>query len=116
MRITHSSLVKKIIPFFLLIVLTVCTYINSLNNDFVSDDTRNIANTAIISQWSNVTNQPLHFFQPLIFYIIAHTAGIAPMWFRSLNILLHFGNSSLIYLIGCALVSPFIALSAAALF
>ena len=102
--------------YIILFILVLVAYINSLNNDFVSDDTYGIMNNPLVGEFSSVKNQALHYLQPLLYYILTNTAGLVPFWFRILNVLAHIGNVFLIFTIFSILSTPLVAFMTAAIF
>ena len=82
-----------------LAVLVIAVYLNAVNNAFVSDDIATLQKNPAIRGFSNVINNPLYFTSSLIYFITVKIGGVNPLPFRILNILFHFGNVWLIYLL-----------------
>ncbi|MFH1566341.1 MAG: tetratricopeptide repeat protein [bacterium] len=106
---------KKAVFIFLALLITIC-YLNSLGNDFVSDDIPTIsANTEI--------NQISYTFKPLLFNIrnfftfsINKIFELNPIYFRLINISLHLGTSFMIFILASILVSEPVGLITASIF
>lgn len=106
----------KVFAFLVFLVLTV--YINSLNNDFVSDDISAIYQNKNIGNFSyNVLRYPLNFLRHFFYSIVYKVAKLQPAVFRFLGIFFHLGSVLVIYcLLIYLLYSPFLALTVASLF
>lgn len=87
------------IVFGLLAVLVLIVYANSLNNDFLSDDLPGIVNNKIIGTFKDVVSQPFAFIRPFFYFIAYNLGGKNPIFFRSINVLLHIGSVWLLYLV-----------------
>ncbi|MFH1407526.1 MAG: tetratricopeptide repeat protein [Patescibacteria group bacterium] len=106
---------KKLVFSFLAFLISVC-YINSLGNDFVSDDIPIISANPEINQLS-------YIFGPLIFnirnfsiFLINKLFGLNPMHLRLVDILLHLGTSFMIFILVSILVSETVGLITASIF
>ncbi|MBU2592175.1 tetratricopeptide repeat protein [Patescibacteria group bacterium] len=100
----------------LLAFLVVITYINSLNNDFLSDDINGIVNNKNIGDINQVLSSPLSLVYPFIRYLVVNIFGKVPAAFRGTNILAHLGATITLYLLISLLHLPQIGFLAAALF
>ncbi len=95
-----STLFKK--PFYILILtaLVFVTYVNSLNNVFLSDDLAEIVNNPHVTDLSyQITTHPTGFIRPLIYWLSISIAGLNPFLIRLTNILFHLGSVWLIFAI-----------------
>jgi protein O-mannosyl-transferase len=81
--------------------LIFTAYVNSLGNEFVSDDIPTIVNSPIIGYFynPNSSNPLMGLVGTVIHAGIYHMFGMDPWAFRLSNILFHFGSASLIFLI-----------------
>lgn len=73
----------------LLTILVGLTYINGLNNDFVSDDINGIVNNLEIINFSWVFKNPLIIVGRLQYFVISNLFGLTPWAFRMVNITAH---------------------------
>lgn len=94
----------KALAFLTLFVFAV--YLNSLGNDFVSDDIGAIVENKNLESFSYVSSKPLAFIQPLIYFITYKIAGLNPAPYRVTNILFHIGSSWTIYFLIGLFFSP----------
>jgi hypothetical protein len=99
----------------LLIFLITLAYANSLNNEFLSDDIRGIAENTQIGDLSYTVRIPPLFFQPVLYFLIHKFFGLAPIFFRIPNIIFHMGVVFLVYLIVDLIIGKKTALIAAIL-
>ena len=106
---------KNKLPILLLIGLVIFCYINSLGNNFVSDD-RGILINAPSWDLSSVFSRPYTFIRPLLYLITYKVAGFSPVFFRLPNILFHMGAVLLIYVIIKNLANGRVALLSSSLF
>ena len=83
----------------LLLILVIVTYINSLNNAFLSDDLAEIVQNPNIGSFSNITAHPFGFIRPLLYFLVFHISGLNQILFRSINIFFHIGSTFLIFAI-----------------
>jgi len=106
---------QKAIVFLFLLVLF--SYLNSLNNEFVSDDISGIVRNPNIGNLSVIFKSidgVIKFFQHTLWSITYLLFGPSPAAFRSINILFHLGSVLSVYLLVYLLSSPLTALGAAA--
>lgn len=102
---------------FFLSFLVFITYINSLNNDFVSDDVGLILKNKNIGNLSYyLLNQPKAFLRSLLYFLAFKIDGLNPLFFRLINIFFHLGSVWLIYGLISLLISPVLALFTAGIF
>lgn len=101
--------------FLSLLVITV--YLNSLGNEFLSDD------IAGIMQEKNIGNpfyflihQPINFFRYLNFGIVDNLFGLKPPFFRLMNIFMHLGSVLTIFTIISILYNRKLGLLVAGIF
>lgn len=102
--------------FGFLAILVLAAYVNSLGNDFVSDDIYGIVNNDRISQASYIFSNPLAFIRPLIYYFINKLFGLNPAFYRIISILFHLGVTLVTYLLVYLLVDSATAIIAASIF
>lgn len=100
----------------LLISLVALGYINSLNNNFLSDDISGIKENSKIGQFSALAEKPLSFLRDLFYLIIYKIFGLQPLFFRVLNIFFHLGSVLTVFLITSLLATPIVALISASIF
>ncbi|MFC1649261.1 tetratricopeptide repeat protein [Patescibacteria group bacterium] len=87
---------STIIVFLMFVVLVV--YLNSINNDFVSDDVPGIVHNPIIGSWKYLKQATSTYPSRLIFHTISfQIGGKNPMAYRLPIIAFHFLNSCLVY-------------------
>ncbi len=86
--------------------LVLAVYLNSLGNDFVSDDIATIKDNPLIDQFSYLTSSRFNLRSTIIFF--THKLfGLNPAFFRLSNILFHLGSVWLIYyLLGFFFATP----------
>jgi len=97
--------------------LVFITYVNSLHNDFVSDDIGLILkNKNIGNLFYYLLNQPKAFLRSLLYFFAYKIDGLNPLFFRLINIFFHLGSVWLIYGLISLLVSPVLALFTAGIF
>lgn len=126
-----SELRKKIIGFSLknffkenwlilalLVLLVLTSYINSLGNEFVSDDIAGILNNKNLDSFSYIFSSPyrlVRFFQPGLYTSINKLFGKSPAVFRFANILFHSGTTVVTYVVVSLLMSQTTAIFASCL-
>jgi len=107
---------NKII-FFLLTLLVAIAYINSLGNDFVSDDMETIVSNPNIYKFTNIfLNNPVGYFERTVFFLTANIFGLKPWAFRLPNILFHLGSTWIIFIIICQMINRKAAVITSSLF
>lgn len=107
---------KHRLSLLFLLVITLITYVNSLNNVFLSDDLAEIVQNPNVGNFGNLVAHPFGFIRPLIYFLAFQIGGLNPVIFRLTNILLHTGSVFLIYAIFTHLYSKRLALFVATLF
>lgn len=81
-----------------LATLVFITYLNSLNNAFLSDDLAEIVNNPNISNLGHaISTHPFGFLRPLFYWVAYHIGGLNPIIFRLINISFHLGSVILIF-------------------
>ncbi len=100
----------------LLFFLILATYINSLNNAFLSDDLAEIVQNPNIGSFSSVLAHPYGAIRPILYWSIIHIGGLNQILFRLINVFFHIGSVFLIYLIFKHLYSKKLALFVSAIF
>lgn len=98
-QLSHIARAINVKMTILLAILVIAVYLNAVNNAFVSDDIATLQKNPAIRSFSNVIDNPLYFTSSLIYFITVKIGGINPLPFRISNILFHFGNVWLIYLL-----------------
>jgi tetratricopeptide (TPR) repeat protein len=102
------------LPFLLLIAAVLIAYINSINNQFVFDDTLLITINDYLNDWGSLgklltgsTIAGAHivggFYRPLqmlLYFLIYQATGPVPFGFHLLNIALHAANACLLFALG----------------
>ena len=88
--------------FAFLAFLVFAVYLNSLPNEFVSDDIPAILNNENLDNLAIIFSSPLRAlrsFQPSLYFLINHFLGKSPAAFRFANICFHLLTTVTIYLI-----------------
>jgi Tfp pilus assembly protein PilF len=96
----------KILAFLAFLVFVV--YLNSLGNDFVSDDIASIRDNALIDQVSFFWKPPDYInLRGFVLFLTKKLFDLNPLFYRLTNILFHLGSVWVIYfLIGLFFSSP----------
>ncbi len=103
----------KVFAFLAFLVFAV--YLNSLGNDFVSDDLGTIRDNPLLGKFEYLTYFKFNLRSIIIFFT-HQLFGLQPVFYRLSNLLFHFGSSCLIYLLlALSFTSP-LPLIAASLF
>jgi len=79
------------VTLLILLGLVLITYVNSLGNQFVSDD-KAILEIKNLSDWGRFLRQPLHWFGALINTISFKIGGYNPFFYRIFNLIFHLGT------------------------
>jgi len=107
---------NRIYIFLFLAFLVLVCYLNSLGNDFVSDDIFTISSNPKINSLDYL-NSPLFFnIRNAVIFLTNKLFGLNPTYFRVPNILLHLGSSFLIFILVGALISETVGLLTASIF
>ena len=85
--------------FIFLAILIFACYFNSLNNEFVSDDIDGILKNPNIGNFQTVISSPINTIRPLFYFIIYKIGGLNPIYYRLLNIFLHIGVVSIVFVL-----------------
>ncbi|MBI5465430.1 tetratricopeptide repeat protein [Candidatus Gottesmanbacteria bacterium] len=104
---------RRIFAFLAFLVFAV--YLNSLGNDFVSDDIGTIRDNPLINKIDYI----FYFrFNPtsVLNFLVHQLFGLNPLFYRFINILAHFGSAWLIFILLSLLQNPPVPLFAAAIF
>lgn len=96
--------------------LIVLAYINSLGNDFVSDDIPGIKNNPAIGSFSHIFESAFLFPERLLYFVLYHIAGLSPAAFRLSNVVFHIGSVIVLYSILVLLSNRRVAIIATSLF
>lgn len=100
-----------------LLILTLLTYSNSLNNSFLSDDIPGIVQDPKIGNlWFAISSHPFNFIRPILYWGAFQVGGLNPIIFRSINILFHVGSVFLIYMLFAKLFSKRLGIFVASIF
>jgi len=92
--------IENKIHLIVIAALTLITYANAVDNEFLSDDIRAIVNNQNITDFNSyVSFKNFHFIRPLIYYIIVQVFGRNPVPFHLLNISFHLGTALTVYLL-----------------
>ncbi|MBM3209296.1 tetratricopeptide repeat protein [Candidatus Shapirobacteria bacterium] len=99
---------------FFLTFLVFAVYLNSLGNDFVSDDIPSISNNPNIGKIDYV----LYFksLRALIIYLTHKVFALDPLFYRLSNIFLHLGSTIVIYSLVAFFFAPPVPLLTASIF
>jgi len=111
-----SWFIKNRLSLACLSLLVIITYINSIQNNFVSDDISGILKNRQLSKIKYVFANRFSFFYTLIHYLIANIFGRSPAAFRIFNILSHLGSTLSLYFLVFLISGPSIALFSSLLF
>jgi hypothetical protein len=127
-----KKILNNLIPLFIILMVAMGVYLNALFNDFAYDDMEQILKHPWITEaqfllqifetdvWAfNENPMVSNYYRPMMhfFYLITyHIVGLAPWGFHLTNILLHAGNSALLFFIAIQFVNRQIAIIAALLF
>jgi len=108
---------QKIRIFAFLSFLVFAVYVNSLGNDFVSDDITAIVKNKNIGNLSfYLRYQPLNSLRHSLYFLIYKVWGLNPLFFHLLGVLFHLGTVLTIYILLSFLYTPFLGLITALLF
>jgi len=99
----------------LLLGLVFIAYVNSLGNEFLSDDIGLILENKQLDSFSYVTSQMPMFLRPLLVFLINSFFGKIPIYYRLLNFLAHLATVGGVYLLVSLAVSTQVALLSAIL-
>ncbi len=117
LNINNFSFVKFFKENFVWVMVFAClvffTYINSVNNDFISDDIGGIVNQNI-SSFEYVRED--FSLNRIDFYLRNKISGLNPAVFRFVNIFTHFLSSVLIFIIFSILINKKTAIFATTIF
>lgn len=103
--------------FFLITIVVLLVYTNSLNNAFVSDDIATIPeNVNLTNLRANLIGFPSGFVYAVIRYLTALIAGDNPFLYRLINIIFHAGSANLLFVILGPMVGFGSALAVALIF
>ncbi len=107
---------KNILFCGILTSLVLISYVNSLNNDFVSDDVDGILNNPTLDKLGCLlVPRPSSFLRILFYFLINKIFGRQPWAFRLLNISLHLGTVLAVYLLVYLLLDRLTAFFSAAI-
>lgn len=100
----------------LISALVLIIYINSLGNQFVSDDIGAILQNPQIKSVEYLFNPIWGFANQIHYFVLSNVFGPSPLVFRFLNILFHMGNSILIFFLLKAFYGKRVALFGSVIF
>lgn len=100
----------------ILLILVFAAYVNSLPNDFVSDDKAGIVSNSMIRSLPQIFSHPAVSLRYFMYYVTLNIFGVNPVPFRAVNILFHLGATLMLYLVVYLLSNKKIALFSAGVF
>ena len=112
-HISTSSFLTYILVVLLLIVVA---YVSILHTDFILDDIPAILNNPTIGDADAIFAAPLYFLRPLTLYVSYLFGGLDPFAYHILNVVFHFCNALLLFLIVRRLMGWEVAWIAGAMF
>lgn len=92
-----SFIKKNFLTIIFLSVLILITYLNSINNVFLSDDLADIANNPDVSSLSYTFSRPFGPIRPFLYWLAYQIGGLNPPYFRLINIFFHTGSTILVF-------------------
>jgi len=104
----------KALVFLAFLIFTV--YLNSLGNEFVSDDIPAFLENKNLGNFRSVFQRPYTFIRPLAYFIAYKLGGLKPISFRIVNILFHLGTVWLVYALIGLIANSTLAFFTAAIF
>ncbi len=111
-----SWLKQNYLILILLAILGFASYLNGLNNEFLSDDIATIRDNPGIATWQFAFDRPFVFLRGFLYFVTASLFGKSPAAFRFPNILFHIGCAWLFYFLICKTVSRKVAIFASTIF
>ena len=105
---------KNILILIGLTILVFTAYINSLGNDFVSDDIAGIVQNQQLDKFAYTISGLPTTLRLFIDFLIVNIFGRSPVFFRLVNIFFHLGSVLVIFLLINLMVNRTVALFAAA--
>ncbi len=100
----------------LLAVLVFASYLNGLNNEFLSDDIATIRDNVEIGTWKFAFSRPFIFLRGFLYFLTYNLFGRVPAAFRFPNMLFHIGVTWLFYFLICKTISKKIAIFSSTIF
>lgn len=114
---SQRDYLKKKWPFLMILgLLVILTYINALNNDFLSDDLSEIVHNPQVGNLGIIATRPFGFIRLLLNFFAFHIGGMNPLFFRLINYAFHLGIVYLIFILFDLFYSTRIAFFTSALF
>lgn len=105
------------INLLILTLLIIITFINSLNNAFLSDDLAEIVNNPNINNLHYaIASHPFSFIRLIFYWFVFQIGNLNPFLFRSINILFHTCSVFLVFTIFSLHYSKRLAFFVAAIF
>ncbi len=96
--------------------LVLAVYLNSLGNEFVSDDIPAFLENKNLGSFGYVFSQPLTFIRRLPYFFAYKIGNLNPFFFRIVNIIFHLGTVWLVYALISLMVSSSLAFFTAGIF
>lgn len=102
--------------FIFLAFLVFTVYLNSLGNEFVSDDISGILENKNLGSLSHTFSRPLLFIRYLLYFVAYKLGGLNPFFYRIINIVFHLGAVWLVYALISLISKPPLAFFTAGIF
>jgi len=100
----------------LLAVLVFGSFLNGLNNEFLSDDIATIRDNVEIGTLKFILFRPFVFLRAVLYFLIYNLFGKVPAAFRFPNLLSHIGCTWLFYFLACKTISKKVAIFSSTIF
>jgi protein O-mannosyl-transferase len=100
----------------ILSLFVLIAYINTLQNQFLSDDISGILNNHQIGNLSHLAKNPYGFLRDLFYYFIFKIGGLHPFLFHIFNLMVHLGTTIIVFILIGLLVNFQVAITVASLF
>lgn len=99
-----------------LTLLVFAAYLNSLKNEFLSDDIASILENKNLDNFSYILSNPIAFLRPLFYFLITKIFGRQPIYYRLLNLFFHLGTTLSLFLLISLLADQKIAVLTSLIF
>jgi protein O-mannosyl-transferase len=99
-----------------LALLVGVSYVNSLGNEFVSDDVFAIVNNDNLGDFREALVNKFYFLRPFEYWIVFSLFGKKALFFRLINFVFHILTVWGVYALGGLLISSYVGLVAASIF
>lgn len=90
---------QNFVPITAFLVLIIIGYVNVFHAPFLIDDKDGIVNNKQIGNFGALLSNPRLFIAYFPYYLSFKLGGLTPFYYRFFNILFHFGNTVMLYLI-----------------